>query len=860
MKANDLRSVHNPYRQDVAVNRHNFVGRKEWLEKFNSIITEYKTEGSLENVIVCGEKSIGKSTLLSRFESILADHNFYTFMTELQRDGECPINEFEFFKDIFNSIFTKCAPIEGTCLSSAQQEMWFCLTSFEFSHESSFSDRELQFPTMYCNKINGKDIKLSYETLETDFLNIVSALSSGEYSYNGVAILIDEFQELRSNRFIIDTLRKLSQKINNLMIVAVGLENILGDESYQKFCRTGYAKPLEQLSKEETLDLICKPLQDIFNCSRFEIKDCFTRETINELVVRSKGNPMHVKFLCECIFDYFKENTSLEAFVLNRDVMGLVMEKYSAMSTQKKELRNALEACSEKELNILTRVMYLENMNIRSIVKLTLSFDPLNDKLENEVKDKILSDIAEIYGLGLFKFSSKKDPCELQKMTVQELSREYYVFQGDAIDKMYFKYLYEEICRKNLELCDGLTYETMLSHHFLKMLSKEIFTKHIIDECVNYANALISFTPAIESSVNIDKTQEDYSTLKSIKFDKKLNDKDRDTVKSIASKYALDFPAFLASFIDLKGFFCVHADIDVKGVRSIYKYMIPVVSNSVNLSTIEDSVVDYTKYINASTSDYMFSVNWIYIVWLPEDVLMNVFHVCAESLLSDLICKVKERKFENCVEIADEICQHRSRVRSKNLELPVESYNNLAFCRMILNDIDWSHEHFSYLQSHSTVSKINFAFTSFVSGDADAAIKLLKSVLKLQKNDRDIRFINLAVINSDIKLRQLIVEDVKPSQIANWNLALIDAQTNKNITIQNSYMKRVDLSESNKNDQLIHDRVMTWLYFLRGDIARCIQNSKRINNVISSDHYMYNDLKSELAMFESFYHDKISQC
>ena len=88
MIVDKLRSMLNPYDYDnYRLDQKEFVGREEYIENLELIIEDYKKTTKLKNLVINGEKSIGKSTLLNRFDQILRDYNFVTYYKELPRNA-----------------------------------------------------------------------------------------------------------------------------------------------------------------------------------------------------------------------------------------------------------------------------------------------------------------------------------------------------------------------------------------------------------------------------------------------------------------------------------------------------------------------------------------------------------------------------------------------------------------------------------------------------------------------------------------------------------------------------------------------------------------------------------------------------
>jgi len=391
MKPDELRKLSNPYSvtKSPKLSPGQFIGREPEISVFRSILDGYRTSGRIQNVVVTGEKSIGKSSLLNRYKQILEGYKFVVFERELLRGASGEIDEFEFFKDIISELFDRLAPPEGRFFDVAQSEIWFSLTSDTYQHESDFKDRSLTFATQYSNRKRGFPEKLSYKQMERDFSQILDQLVSVQMEIEGFAILIDEFQELQRNPFILDTLRQLSESLTGLIVIGAGLPTFLDHPSFEKFARSAAPINLVGLKREEVLDLIFKPLEAATNASRHSLQDLCDTRSVYEITHRSNGNPLHVKILCEKMFDVFKEDKSFEVLQLSKAVMERVMEFYSSISEKSRRIRRALESCSESKLESFSVVFQYEGFTIKTAITLEMAFAPITPQAQDKAGPRL---------------------------------------------------------------------------------------------------------------------------------------------------------------------------------------------------------------------------------------------------------------------------------------------------------------------------------------------------------------------------------------------------------------------------------------------------------------------------------------
>ena len=73
----EIRSMPNPYFTLTSkLQTHQFIGREDETSKLKYILEDYAKTTNLRNLIITGDKSIGKSTLLNRYKQIFQDHSF----------------------------------------------------------------------------------------------------------------------------------------------------------------------------------------------------------------------------------------------------------------------------------------------------------------------------------------------------------------------------------------------------------------------------------------------------------------------------------------------------------------------------------------------------------------------------------------------------------------------------------------------------------------------------------------------------------------------------------------------------------------------------------------------------------------
>lgn len=851
MSNEKLRKMLNPYDfNNYKLDQNEFVGREGHIENLALILEDYNKTTKLKNIVINGEKSIGKSTLLNRFDQILRDYNFVTYYKELPRNASNEYDEFDFFKELISDLYYRFAPIEKSCLDVIQQDIWNSLTEHNLNHKSSYLEREINFATQYSNKIKKLDVKFSDKAIEKDMEKIIDALTSNELEYLGFAILIDEFQELSNNTILLDTLRKLSENLTGLIIIGAGLPSLVSNPNFEKFNRTAVNINLKPLKEKEILDLIYKPIETKGKLSRFEIQNCFDARTVHEIVDKSGGNPHHIRVLCANIFDYFKKCNTLQKLTINRDVMENVMEYYASQSEKSKTIKNALETCSPDHLKAFKRLYSYEGLNIRSIILLELAFRSIQQKQEEIIKKGIFDDLKEIYDLKLFEFSEPyKNITEIEKISTIGLSQITYHFIGDAIDKLYASYYYEDLTKEWLSHHGNLKYEDLLAQELKRQLGLAIISKKVPTEILYNIDVVSS---PIERTCANDEIIKDYDKLSKLNLEVKDDKSSIEIVKNIAQKHHLDYPAHIASRFDFNGYYVLFLDVLIKNKRRILRALYPIKASIEKAIEIKEQILDYTQFITATLDEYMIEINWIYLYSLSKQAIVNIILVDVNNEMSILFEKTRKRDFDHALKSANKIdsltMKYRLEDESYSVGKNTTYYNNFAFCLINVGVYDEAKKVFLKLQNSYLVSKLNLSYLLLLEDKWEEAKKNLKKILKKYSNENEnIGFLHLGIIHSDITEKNKIVEDVKLLNVVAWNLALICAQHNKEASIAYSFLKKA--KPLSNNEKIIHMRVKNWIDFYLKKSTNLITRTENLIDKVKKDTYLYNDLTIDLEIF-----------
>jgi len=851
MSIKKLREIPNPYFPiKTNIPSKEFVGRTEELHQFRIQLEEYKATLKTSNILITGEKSIGKSTLLNRFLSLLDDFNFCVVHQELSRDSSIDINEFEFFRDLIDSLFIKYAPPEGSFFDQAQSDIWFSLTSSTYSHESSYIDRKLLFPTQYANYKNNIRESLSYQRLENDFEKILDELTGSEMEFIGLVIVIDEFQELSRNPIVLDILRRLSENLVGITIIGAGLPQLVDNSLFEKFIRTAINMDLKRFNKSDILNLIYKPLETHLNLPKHQIEKWFDKSSLIDLIVRSDGNPMHIHILCAKMVDYFKSNISLKLLGLNKAVMEAVMEYYSNISSKSRKIQLALKSCNYDQLDYFRLLYCYEQFSIREAIILENAFSPMTNENENQQKKTFTDAFKDIWNLNLFELINETLSLnQLLDLSTDELSQIEYKFIGNTIDKLYASYYYEELTNKELIQRSNRSFEDALGFK----LAIE-FKTHLSDLFVGEKNVFTT-TPIINiRSADISEYSDkenvtaDLDKISSTTKEQIKNVKKRELVSSLADKYDLKFPAILTSIIDeIKGNFLIIAHVTIRGKQRIIFTHFPIIENIEKFITFQRDVKEI-KIDETQFKQYFIKINYICFYVIPKIPLHTIALVDVGKEREALFNEVKQRNFSNAVKYAESIMFLNSTLYpNRKVSFYIDDMNNYAFCLININLLSDAKRHLSNIQDKYLISRINLAFLNFFGKNDHDGRQILNKVVKkeLGKNEKA-SFLHLTLLHPKLAIENVIVEDVCLFNVACWNLALINAYCKRSEPAVFSFLKKVHLTAQ---EAFIDKRVRSWIYYYYKNIDKALDIANALLSEPNLPDYIRRDTARDIEIF-----------
>ena len=631
------------------------------------------------------------------------------------------------------------------------------------------------------------------------------------------------------------------------MIIGAGLPTFLGNPIFEKFTRTSEPFSIQNFSGMESLNLVFNPIEKATNFSRYDVEQLFDKKSVNEIVKRSDGNPLHLKLLCSNMFDYFSRE-SINKMVLNREVMDSVMEYYSQNSENSFKIKNALSTADKEKLKTFSRVYRYEGFTFKAAVLSELAFDSIQENSVNTIKESQIDDFNEIIDLGMFEL--KSCDChilELKNKSLDELAQISYNFIGDTIDKLYASYYYESATDGEvLYSPNKKDFEYLLTIKLADKLTDALLAKKINikydDEGISPLTNIIHEDTFKESDLEISLDK-----LLKLKTDGELSEAEREQINEINSKINLNPPAMILSLFDLGGYYLQATCATIRGKQKIIFTYIPFLDKSNEKITLKDKVLDYKEFVSASLDEYGIQIKWMYIYFIPKEPLLIIHYTDVHELNKKLRKYVYKREFETAVREAEYIFNVNLKFKDKRVSTNIENYNNYGFCLINVNAIDKALEIFSQIKEKYLVSNINYAFLMFIKENYSESKKILKSLCKKNLSENvDVSFIHLYIVHEDLPMSNKIAEDIPVINTALWNLALLSTIVHEEDIVVFAYLKKI---KNQKKYKSVDNRVRSWVYFYKGCIQEAINLAKDNLRYIDTKSNLFSDVEKDISIF-----------
>ena len=870
-KKKTLRNPYKPYNL-TNIQAGGFVGRKDELEYIEYGISDFLKENRIdENILIIGEKSIGKSTLLKQFINML-DDNYEVYFKELSKERSYDTTRI-FFEEIFHRIImdyeNEIIDNENDFFSVEFFNEW---VEFYNGNHGEVNPRKLNIQKFPNRPITTNE-------LIADFDRFIDALHNLDSDIRGLIIVVDEFQELRKNVEILEYLIELSANIPNFALIGAGLNLITTDysEVFEKFSRSAIPFSLTGLDRHEIHDAIINPLCSILKLRKSQAFNLVSDDAIHNIVEKTNGNPLHIRILCGEMFEYFRKNDDVEKMVINDVVMQSVLDYYKRISLKSKIIENHLKNFDEDLLDSFRLIYGWCGLSIKDFMIFKNAFNQINDEVMNSHLKFFIETYNKISHANLFilkHLSSNKTIREIDSKKINLLNASEYTitFIGDHIDILFAYYYYKK--RTGRELDSIVEYEQSFMNVLTFLLQSEVctgFKKYIIEN-----NKIDESYFNVNGSYRISYSEEEEGLYNNINQLKQFGDNDN---KKLSKKYkklkeeysSIPFFRYLAiqsNLYEIQSYISISMAISFKGEINNFEMFIGLNNeeiNKINLNNFDD----YNTFIEASLVDYGIEIISFNIKFIPSAVKITLVQFVEDDAHNQMMQSVNQRDFKNALAFAiDKNISSSIIKRAENKILSITNdLNNLSFIHICLEQFDDAKKYLDSLLSdrkahQSSLFKLNRAYIYFLEGSSPDAIKLYKRVLTKQKKSKHIErgivtYIHLCLPTGLVKMDNTLAENVYTINIAVWNLMLllsVDLVNETKISAYNSYKKCLQLDS--ESQQLINNRVEYWIKYYQGENDKALEKSRELLqklqeiNIADFDNLL-NDVKKDVEILKN---------
>ena len=297
---------YNPFNPQQPAKPHFFVGREQERKSFETFLLQ-TIHSSPMNLAITGDRGMGKTSILRKFEEIAKENNCLTIRLS---DYEGNINDVIEFSDfLVTNIQTEL--ISRDLLSRSLEN----ISKFVSSLKPEFSIGDVS--------ISLEKKQIVQELLRKRLLDIWDNVST---KYTSIIILFDEAESLEKLG-VLTFLREVFQRVQekaNYMVVLAGKFNF-SERMSESFSPLNRFFPVERLRKLDKLN-VAKYIRNQLSETDITINE----EAINIIFNKTEGHPYVLVQSCFIIFDSMLENE----FEINVPLVNRTLQKVKGKLTQ----------------------------------------------------------------------------------------------------------------------------------------------------------------------------------------------------------------------------------------------------------------------------------------------------------------------------------------------------------------------------------------------------------------------------------------------------------------------------------------------------------------------------------------------
>ena len=325
----------NPFTPGLTIEPKRFVGRKEEIKLFEESLKQ-ACLGNPTNIAILGDRGIGKSSLLRKFEDIV-------------KNKECLVVR----RDVDSSV-DSLQMLAYFILKTLKEEGKVFFTKYKKAKNIAGNFLEKYKVSASISAVGGSVEKRPKVVIQEELFKELADIAKNIQSEVPVSvIMLDEAEHIQSIKgawgFIRSVFTRLSENDHHFLVVVSGKLSLFKEikEIFSPMERFFYPRELGLLSAEETIEAIEKPLAGM------GIK--ITKEVKNHVVDYTDGHPFIIQVFGNYLAQIGQKTIDLELFkaelpkILERLKIQVFRDRYNSASDKEKKIPNFM-ASSQKDM------------------------------------------------------------------------------------------------------------------------------------------------------------------------------------------------------------------------------------------------------------------------------------------------------------------------------------------------------------------------------------------------------------------------------------------------------------------------------------------------------------------------------
>src|SRR5208337_518286 len=237
----------NPFTPGLPIDPKQFVGRKEEIRLFQQSL-EQCSYGNPQNLAIMGERGIGKSSLLRKFESIVKDQNCLV----VRRHVDASVNSLQ----ALSYFILYALKEEGKVFFTKSKKTKTAVSDFFQNYKAAIT----------IEGFGGSLEKAPPIAIQEEFYKELAAISKNIQKHiHTTVIMLDEAEHLQNidgaGGFIRSVFTRLLENNHHYLVIISGKLGLFSNikEIFSPMERFFFPREISLLSQEETIEAIEKP-------------------------------------------------------------------------------------------------------------------------------------------------------------------------------------------------------------------------------------------------------------------------------------------------------------------------------------------------------------------------------------------------------------------------------------------------------------------------------------------------------------------------------------------------------------------------------------------------------------------------